>query len=347
MSVVNSKYTAIVLHLLVWLVLFGTPYIIMFNDPNALMKMIQHNWVFLGLFAFVFYINYLFLLDRFFYKKQTIAFVVINIIIIVGLVFFNHFIKEIIFVRDFKPKDMNQGGGRPPLTIFYYIDAISLVVPIVFSLSLKTIEKWKITEKENAEKKKINLESELNYLKYQVQPHFFFNSLNNIYSLIDLAPDTAKETVHRLGKLMRYLLYESNTEWVLLDNEVKFLSIYIEIMKLRLTSNTTVSYHFPNHYQGQKIVPLILITLVENAFKHGVSSMQKSNIYFELKLEGDRIVFVSKNSNFPKDNTDQSGSGLGLQNMIKRLDLLYPNNYIFEHHVENNEFIAHLSLPIK
>jgi LytS/YehU family sensor histidine kinase len=227
-----------------------------------------------------------------------------------------------------------------------YIDIISFSVPIIFSLALKTIQRWVKTEAERVEAANIKLQSELQHLKYQLQPHFFFNSLNNIYSLVDISPEMAKQTIHSLGKLMRYLLYETNNEKVSLIKEINFMTNYIELMKLRMNDATQVHYSFPVLKQDLNIAPLLFISLIENAFKHGVSADKASPIVFEMKIDDKHLTFYSENHNFPKTETDKSGSGIGLDNLEKRLSLLYPEKHSFTEKVEKDIFSVNLQIEI-
>ena len=250
-------------------------------------------------------------------------------------------INIIYFKNVFKiPNDSN--GPTPQL--FIYLQIISLFVPVVFSIALKTTERWIKTEAERNEAANIKLQSELQHLRYQLQPHFFFNSLNNIYSLVDVSPEQAKATIHSLSKLMRYLLYETNTEKVPLAKEIDFMTKYIELMTLRLPETTKVVYRFPLKETHIKIAPLMFISLIENAFKHGVSATKESLVNIEMTAERNTVNFKINNYNFPKKDSDKSGSGIGLQNMKKRLQLLYPNAYSYEKSIKNGTFMVELTI---
>jgi LytS/YehU family sensor histidine kinase len=236
----------------------------------------------------------------------------------------------------------------PSPELFILKDLFSYFIPVIFSLAVRATESLIKTEAERSETEKRNLESELQHLRYQLQPHFFFNSLNNIYSLVDTSPTKAQEAIHNLSKLMRYLLYDTGREKVELSQEISFMTKYIQMMELRHTDKTKTTYYFPDiadkHYD---IAPLLFIPLIENAYKHCVSATQPSTIYFEITVEGNILVFLSENTNFPKDNSDKSGSGIGLENLIKRLDLLYPHKYEFKYGVKDNYFRVRLKIEIE
>jgi LytS/YehU family sensor histidine kinase len=220
-----------------------------------------------------------------------------------------------------------------------------MIIPLIISIAVKTTEKWAKVETEKKENEKELLKSELQHLKYQLQPHFFFNSLNTIYALIQNSPELAQETVHNLSKLMRYLLYETDNGKVKLTDEIEFMKQYINLMKLRISDKTTVRINFPVLTQQHYITPLLFISLIENAFKHGVSSTQHSDIYFSLSIdEKNTVRFIAQNRNFPKNEKDKSGSGIGLNNLRKQLELSYPEKHKFEVKMEDELFTVMLEV---
>ena len=168
-------------------------------------------------------------------------------------------------------------------------------------------------------------------LRSQIDPHFLFNTLNNIYSLIQIDPAQAQEAVHDLSGMLRYVLYESQKDTVPLAKECEFLNEYVKLMGARLTSGVKLEVSLPSSLSNRQIAPLLFIPLVENAFKHGISDTDESFIRIELKEDGEYVTCLVENSCFPKDDTDRSGSGIGITNLKRRLDLLYPGAYSFEY----------------
>tara|TARA_R110002074_G_scaffold180953_5_gene345306 strand:+ start:34 stop:465 length:432 start_codon:yes stop_codon:yes gene_type:complete len=138
------------------------------------------------------------------------------------------------------------------------------------------------------------------------------------------------------------MLYETNLEKVPISKEIEFMKKYIELMKLRVSEKTKVNYHFPTINTGITVAPLLFISLIENAFKHGISARSENLIDIEMKLDNDIVVFKIENDNFPKKVADKSGSGIGLQNLEKRLQLLYPNKYQFKHELIDDRFLVTL-----
>ncbi len=340
---IKNKRITVFSHLLVWLVLFSMPYVLSYGQEQDINRVIAHFWIPLVFYAIIFYFNYFILIDRFLFSKKTIQFIIINVIIIALFITLKEKIEDIYF-NDIINKTANKDGNRPPFKMFIYIQMLSYMAPLLFSIALKTTQRWIKTETERKEAANFKLQSELQHLHYQLQPHFFFNSLNNIYSLVDISPEQAKKSIHSLSKLMRYMLYETNMEIIPLSKEIDFMKKYIDLMKLRVSDKTDVSYSFPTEETGIQIAPLLFISLIENAFKHGVSASKESNIVLNMTFNKKTILFTIENDNFPKKTDDKSGSGIGLKNLEKRLQLLYPNKYGFETQVKDNRFLATLKI---
>ncbi|MDO6803188.1 histidine kinase [Wenyingzhuangia sp. 1_MG-2023] len=341
----KNKKIIILSHLLAWLILFSMPYILSYENIE-ISRVVAHFWIPIFFYAIVFYSNYFIWIDTYLFTKKTIQFVSINL----GMIILFLTLKEQIeshFFEDYLRKGANKKNGEgPPFSLFIYVQTLSYIAPLLFSIAIKTTKRWIVTEAEKKEATNVKLASELQHLRYQIQPHFFFNSLNNIYSLVDISPERAKTTIHSLSKLMRYLLYDTNIEMISLSKEIEFIKKFVSLMELRITDNTQILATFPDKNLDVKVAPLLFISLVENAFKHGVSSQHKSSIVFEMYIENNILYFITKNDNYPKEKSDKSGSGIGLQNLEKRLNLLYPNKYLFNTTVEDNQFVARLEIHL-
>lgn len=340
----NTKITFFS-HLLVWFVLFSMPFVLSYGQED-INRIIAHFWIPMVFYAIIFYINYFVLIDRFLFTKKMLLFIVINLGMIALFLILKEQIEDTFFQEIVRKQRSNDKGTGPPFKLFIYVQMLSYIAPLLFSIAMKTTKRWVETEAERKEADNYKLQSELQHLHYQLQPHFFFNSLNNIYALVDISPDQAKTSIHSLSKLMRYMLYETNMELVSLSKEIDFMKKYIALMKLRVSDKTTVNYNFPSEETGIKIAPLLFISLIENSFKHGVSASKESSIEINMTCENKKVLFTIKNDNYPKKTTDKSGSGIGLQNLEKRLQLLYPNKYSFETSVKANRFLVNLEIEI-
>jgi hypothetical protein len=330
------------IHILIWLLLLLFPFLLSHTDNFDFYRLLKFTWIPMCWYAIIFYLNFFYLIEHFLFRKKNTWFVMSNLAVIILFTWLNFEVREMLNMIIKQP--INR-PDLPPKSYFIYKDFIALIIPVIVSFAVKTAEKWANTENERKEREKEILNSELQHLKYQLQPHFFFNSLNTVYALIERSPSLAQETVHNLSKLMRYLLYETDTGYVSLNQEINFMTQYINLMKLRISDKTVVKTSFPASAEGYTIAPLLFISLIENAFKHGISATQPSEISFVLQLQqNNTITFVAQNVNFPKNIQDKSGSGIGLANLRKRLELSYPGKYEFNTRIEGLQFTATLEI---
>ena len=190
------------------------------------------------------------------------------------------------------------------------------------------------------------LERQLQYLKYQVNPHFFMNTLNNIHALVDIDPERAKGSIVELSKLMRYVLYEGNNRLTPLSREVQFLRNYVQLMSMRYTGNVSISLNVPEVLPDSMLPPLLLVIFVENAFKHGISYRTKSFVEISLQPHGDRLLFSCRNSRPEIKHDENMKGGVGLSNVRRRLDLLFPNDYTLDIKEEEDTYTVKLEIPL-
>ncbi|MFT3901686.1 MAG: histidine kinase [Niabella sp.] len=337
----NLKIELIV-HLLVWVILFYLPIAFGLNAGKGWQDILIHFWMQLFFLAIIFYINYLILIKKCLFTKNysyKILYIVTTALLIVFLLWLKHLVMAAYM-------DSPHDTKGPPRGLIWYMDFLIYLIPVAFAIAIQSGKRLIKMEAMKNEAEKIKLEAELQHLKFQLQPHFFFNALNNIYSQIENEPDAAKKSVHDLSKLMRHLLHTSEIQTISLSEEMAFLSRYIDLMRQRLGANIIVTTNFPQSLPHIHIAPLLFISIVENAFKHGVSATEKSYISFTLETFNDSITFTSKNSNFQKSTDDKSGSGIGIGNLRKRLAILYPNRHYFSTAISATEFVAILKLDI-
>lgn len=190
------------------------------------------------------------------------------------------------------------------------------------------------------------LERQLQYLKYQVNPHFFMNTLNNIHALVDIDPERAKASIVELSKLMRYVLYEGNNKLTPLSREVQFLRNYVQLMSMRYTGNVSISLDVPEVLPDSMLPPLLLVIFVENAFKHGISYRTKSFVEISLQPHGDRLLFSCRNSRPEIKHDENMKGGVGLSNVRRRLDLLFPDDYTLDIKETDDTYTVKLEIPL-
>ncbi|MFA6592773.1 MAG: histidine kinase [Bacteroidales bacterium] len=189
-----------------------------------------------------------------------------------------------------------------------------------------------------------NLDQQLQYLRYQINPHFFMNTLNNIHALVDIDPDEAKSCIVELSKLMRYVLYEGSKPTILLEKETEFLRQYVGLMRIRYSDNVKISVSLPETSPGIEIPPLLFISFVENAFKHGISYRKDSFIDISMSVEGDHLHFRCVNSRHESNHDPLSG--IGLDNVKKRLDLLFGGGYELKTAETEDKYDVSVSIPV-
>ena len=200
-------------------------------------------------------------------------------------------------------------------------------------------------EQKMEELKRQNLQAEMDYLKYQINPHFFMNTLNNIHALIDIDAESAKNAVIELSKMMRYVLYDSGREIISLNQDIKFLKNYIELMRIRYSDDVDIRVEQPTQHLDVTIPPLLLIVFVENAFKHGISYNKPSFIHLKIDYKDNNVYATIKNSRRTTSN-DRKNSGIGLENVRKRLELIYGHkNYSLEIHELPETYTVNLIIP--
>ena len=226
-------------------------------------------------------------------------------------------------------------------SIFRFLIAILM---IGFNIAIKFLFKSMRDEEAMKELERRKLQSELEYLKYQINPHFFMNTLNNIHALVDINKVQAKKAIVELSKMMRYVLYEANNKTIPLSREVLFLNNYIELMKLRYIEKVNVKVSLPEDIPAVEIPPLLYISFIENAFKHGVSYQTNSLIYVAMQVEDGSLVFTCSNSNNGK--SEEQHRGIGLDNIQKRLKLLYGDKYTLSINEGPESFNVLLIIPL-
>ena len=230
-------------------------------------------------------------------------------------------------------------------TSIYWADATfflfnSIIIAVIHALILNTIKK------EELQKQAIN--TELVYLKSQINPHFLFNTLNNIHTLVYMQAPAAPEALMRLSSLMRYMLYESNATAVPLSIELNYLKDYIGLQQLRYKANDVVDFHVQGDVEKCQIAPLLFIHLLENTYKHSPANLETASIKVNVSVKDNSLVFSCQNPVGSKiDNMLEEPGGIGLANVQKRLQLLYPEKHSLEIGKTETHFSVQLKINVK
>lgn len=351
MNKINNKYNIksfvpIVLHIVICVIVLAIPLYMMSRSGNVDFRHYTGYFVRTCILFILFYINYLYLIDRFLFNKKFITYIILNIVIAALLLLFQNFLQDTLFrpeILECKPpaKEMIGYGrpqkervGGPPFGFEMRIwgDYIVIILVIGLSVAVRTTQRWYKDSINLEQVKTAQLEADLKNLRSQLNPHFLFNTLNNIYSLIAIDKDKAQDSIHRLSNLLRYILYDNNENFVPIDKELSFTRDYIDLMRLRLTPNTKLTVSIDND-SNEKIAPLLFMTLIENAFKHGVNTGDKESfIDINIKIKKDVGVLFTVENSLRDDcskNMESKNSGIGLSNLSQRLNLIYPNSYEF------------------
>lgn len=293
-----------------------------------------------------FYFNYYYLIPKVYFSKKLMFYFSIIVLFLLFFLWVSTFLDhpERNFL-DFghgnpptggmlppKPKDLRTIGGPPTqyghTALVYLIGVVSSLL-FAINIRLQKVEKDK-------------MKSELSFLKAQINPHFLFNTLNSIYSLAIKKDDKTADAVVQLSELMRYIITNANDDVIALDKEINYINNFVQLQKTRLGNTVKVDYFVEGNAYGKCITPLILISFIENAFKHGVNPNQNSDIGIRISIVGDFLTLFVSNY---KVQSIQSDSGIGLQNTIERLSLLYPNNHVLK--IDDNPDDYEVTLTIK
>lgn len=331
------------IHVVGWGILFCAPFFFTGREQTVTLESYLRGILVPLTFMCVFYANYCWLVKRELFMRRTRRFLLINLMLIVVAIVAVHLVMHLF---------QHPGPVRPERPFrdvigFFLMNGVIYSLVAGLSVAIKMTDGWYRVQAIQRELEKERAEAELQNLKSQLNPHFLFNTLNNIYSLIAFSPEQAQEAVHDLSRLLRYVLYESSQPKVPLEKDMDFLRNYVELMRIRLPRHVELKTDIIASTPGTWIAPLLFISLIENAFKHGVSNCKPSFIHIDIHQEQNVVVCDISNSYFPKSaEQDKSGSGIGLLNLEKRLSLLYPGSHVFHGGQEGDSYRSHLSITL-
>lgn len=339
-------------HILIWAIVLLVPSYFMYREGTLDNRPFISYIIKVISFAVIFYFNYLYLIDKLLFTKRFILFILTNSILVIILALVQPLIMELIIPHTehmFEDMRYRRRPPGPPLAMRFMSEYLLTIFIIGLSVAIKMTVRWYRDSINMEQVKSMQLEADLKNLRSQLNPHFLFNTLNNIYSLIPVEQGKAQESVHRLSGLLRYVLYENDEKFVPMKKELEFTKNYIDLMKLRISSNMNLKVLIENKDDNQDtIAPLMFMTLIENAFKHGTNNSNGGFIDIKILTEkGKGVLCTVENSlddnNRPSD-IEIRNSGIGLSNLEQRLKLLYPGKYQFETEKRTNSFFAMLRI---
>ena len=288
------------------------------------------------------YLNYFYWLPRFLKHKNIGRYLLEFIIPFIVIITLHIYLKRYIYL------ELKEAKRFLYSTKFIIQHGMIALFIAIFVGMLRFAQDWFELEAKKKDIENEKLTAELRFLKAQINPHFLFNTLNNLYYLAMINSPNTTEVIEKLSQMMRYMLYDSNHPKVSLNKEIEYMKNYISLEKLRLDNQVPINFEIKGNPDQVHIVPLVFITFLENAFKHGVSN-NSTNAYVNIKIaiEGQNCTYVVENSKLPQnmENTNEK-SGIGLQNVNRRLDLSYPNNYELTVYDDEKEYKIILKLNL-
>jgi sensor histidine kinase YesM len=318
----NKRWKAVGLHVIAWLTVFSLPYVLRLydnrfrEDPRSieffyLNNLTTINWV------IIFYVNAFILTPRYLYTKKYGPLVSILLGMFAIAVSIHYFLFNLII-----------SDRTPMLAGAIAFNLPAFLVAVAASIAYRTIADKTKNDLLLHARQEENLKSELSFLRSQISPHFMFNVLNNMLSMARAKSEHLEPTIIRLSSLMRYILYESDEDKVLVYKETEYLKSYIELQRQRMNSKVKLDVTINTPDDGREIAPMLLIPFIENAFKHGLGHIEKPEIYIDLYTKNDLLYFSTRNKFNPasKEIKDKT-SGIGLANVKRRLNLLYPERH--------------------
>lgn len=363
-----------IIHIICWVAFIVLNFILSNSDDisNELKRMSGA----LSCYVLLFYINYFLLIPRLLFRSHIVSYIILTLVLIISM--FVGLRSEELHTRKMYVENLlineqavaiADGIEIPVDRLRNLHDRIESAFEIgnyhpfkrrlntqhfsglllIFSLSLliRFVDRWQEQERRELELEKERVSSELDYLKKQINPHFLFNALNSIYSLtLPHDDDRASESILKLSAILRYMLYETDHKLVQLTSEVEILQNYIGLQRLRITDKAKINFNIDGDINGYGIEPLLFIPFIENAFKYGIDSANDSHIDINLKIDGSRLAFNIENT-IVGVNRRTRHSGIGIKNIERRLEILYPENHIFNIDEQGGKFKVFLSLPLK
>jgi sensor histidine kinase YesM len=292
----------------------------------------------------VFYLNYLYLAPKFFVSGKHRYDLLINLVLVTTLGIILHYWMD--YTNTVYPVPGRHLDAIDDFTRMLR-NSLNLAIFAAGSTALALARRYVTAAQKLQESEAARAQSEYLNLRSQINPHFLLNTLNNIYALTAIDQERAQDAIQQLSKMLRHMLYDNQENEVLLCDEVQFIENYINLMKIRLSGNVDVTFVPQIGNPSIKIAPLIFISLVENAFKHGISPTKHSFVHINIVAILNEVTFSIENSNHPKTNQDRSDHGIGLSQVQRRLDLAYPGRYTWNKGVSDDGSIYTSTIHIQ
>ncbi len=352
LSTLFGKPARIMLHILFWLVIIVFYTFVYGRMSGNYVVTFIHLVYTLPIYVASTYFTLYFIIPRYLLKKKYLDTFIAGYYVVLAAAYFEIILSLFLIVRPapFLQEAAIKGGEFNSTSLDVFLRLIGIFVVVFFASTVKILKHWYNTQKTNQLLTKEKFEAELNFLKSQVHPHFLFNTLNNLYALTLKQSEKAPEVVMKLSELLDYMLYECNTDYIALEKEVKLIINYISLELLRYDKKAEIQFNISGEPEKYQIAPLLLFPFVENSFKHGVSSSSSGAfININLKAERNSILFEIENSvpEKPVKKSERRGHGIGLDNIKKRLELIYPENHQLQSGNKNGSYKTILLIELR
>lgn len=338
-----NKRIEILVHIAVWLVMFLSPMMFINHGRGiSTSEFVVMSTVPLS-FVVAFYMNYLWLTPYHFTRGDHRFYLIVNVVAIVTLGIFVHI--WVTYLHDLYDPDYRKADHWHTIG-FVLRNIFNITIAAAVATTIRLAMRWQEAETARKDAEAARMDAELSNLRSQINPHFLLNTLNNIYALTAFDQSKAQDAIQELSKMLRYILYDCQQPMVPLRDEVSFLENYVNLMRLRLPESVEVTFQASVANPQLDVAPLVFISLVENAFKHGISPTKPSFIHIDIKAGQQQITCDISNSNHPKTAADHSGHGIGLQQVQRRLELAYPQRYTWQRNVTDDGKVYHSRIAI-
>ncbi|MEI6556618.1 MAG: histidine kinase [Paludibacter sp.] len=367
----NFKIVEISAFALIWIGIFSIPFF-----QNRMFNLIDwsrvfNEWMRIFSYLIIFLLNIYIFVPRILFKKKYVSYISITLAVVIGIIGIVIVIQTVLMPQQpLSMPRMDLGPGMPPMELgskmpppmgfrapqqpesksVFMLFTDNLIISILIiaaGTSFKMLLQWLNEENRRKDMEKEQLRTEIALLRHQVSPHFFMNTLNNIHALVDINTETAKDAIIRLSTLMRYLLYDTAHGQTSLKKEIEFIESYITLMQLRFSEKVKISINVPKEIPDIQIPPMLFISILENAFKHGVSYQNNSFVNFSMEVADDQLCCKIKNSKQKvRESFDKSYSGIGLTNIRKSLELLFGKDYTLQIIENEKAFEIQLTIPV-
>ncbi len=327
-------------HFLFWLVLFWLWYYLRYQDFSTRALALKITAIKIFDLALLVYITNLFLIPKFLYKRKYVTFSLIYIAMIAASSFWKiNIIGHLLMHQDFNIWDNFKTR--------VYDNFIPHILLVSTGAAIKLLTDYAKAQRRMVEMGKEKAEAELNFLKQQINPHFLFNSLNSVYFLIDKKNEEARHALHRFSEMLRYQLYEFNGERIPVEKEMDYLKDYVSLQQLRKNENYQVTFNHSENINNFLIEPLLLIPFIENSFKHlSHFDKERNQVKIEVARENNWLYVKVANTVSPEGNNENRNKGIGLANVRRRLELLYPGKHRLEIAEDDGWYKVNLKIQI-